>query len=53
LTVEVEGRGVVIKEVDKAIDDNVAWPCGAVQRAIHNDVFLCLKFGLAAGAAEG
>jgi len=28
--VKTEGSGIVIKKVDKTIDDDIAWPCGGV-----------------------
>jgi len=43
---------VICKEVDKAIDDDVAWTHGGVVSiTFHNDVFLGLNFGFVTRAA--
>ena len=51
--VEAKGCGVVYKEMDKAIDDNVAWPWGEVMEVIlHDNVFASLHCSLATWAAN-
>jgi len=50
--VKIKDSQIVHEEVDKAIDDGVAWSCWRViQVAFHNDVFLSLNFGFATQAA--
>jgi len=52
--VKAEGSGIVIKEVDKAIDDDVARSCGGdVTITLHNDMFAGLNISLATWAAKG
>jgi len=51
--VKAEGSGVIIKKVNKAVD-NVVQSCGrTVQRALYNNMFMDLKLGLITWAAEG
>jgi len=46
--VKAEHTWVVCKEVDKTIDDNVAWPHGEVmQVTLHNNVFTGLNLSFA------
>ena len=52
--VKAEGSGIVIQEVDKTVNDDVAWSHGgAVQRALHDDIFSGLELILAIWAAKG
>ena len=45
---------IVCKEVDKAVDDNVAGACRRVMEVtLHNDVFSSLNFGFTTWAASG
>ena len=51
--IKTEYGWIVIKEMDKTIDDNIVWPWGSVQGALHDNVFTCLKVGLTAWTACG
>ena len=45
--VKTEGSGVIIKEVNKAIDDNVAWSSSWIMPwALHNNMFAGLELSL-------
>ena len=51
--VKTEGSGVIVEEVNKAIDDDVAWPSRwVILWTLHNNMFLGLEFSLSAWAAE-
>ena len=51
--VKTEGSGVIVEEVNKAIDDNVAWPSRwVIPWTLHNDMFMGLEFSLSAWAAK-
>ena len=51
--IEAQGCGVVHKEVDKAVDDNVAWSCrGVIEVALHDNVFMSLYLSLTTRAAQ-
>lgn len=46
--VKTECTRVVCEEVDKTIDDDVAWPCrGVMQVTFHDDVFMGLNLNFA------
>jgi len=45
--VKAKGCGIVYKEVDKAIDNNVAQPGeGVIEVILHNNMFTCLHCSL-------
>jgi len=44
--VEAEGCRVICKEVDKAVDDGVAWPCrGVMEVVLHDDIVMTWQNG--------
>ena len=47
--VKTEGCRIVCQEMDKAVNDDVAWSCGGVMEVIlHDDMLKCLYIHLAA-----
>ena len=52
--VKAEGCRVIHKEVDKTVNDNVAWPCREViEVTLHDNMFVSLHFGLSTRAHKG
>ena len=52
--VKTEGCRIVCQEVDKAVNDDVAWSCGgAMEVTLHDNMFTCLHICLATWTAKG
>jgi len=47
--VKTEGSGIIIEEMNKAIDDDVVWSSSWVMPwTLYNDMFMGLEFSLSA-----